>query len=318
MIVATHALVALLSVQEPTPATSPGPSCALEDHRCKASLYLQRARKAATPKERALHLFAAHRTFLALFDEAGKAVDFCAARRAFEQSIKVEGQPDTQRASFEALREELATRERRREIRCGPRQAPKPAPPIVAEAATAGTATTAPSADEVSPATESAAVDGPPRASLLLEPTATRATSQEALMPVVATSRAPVMTRPAKAPPPGRGLMIAGGATLGVGLALSTVAGYMGGRLLGTWRDAQDLHEEAGRYGTAEQAARDAVLAHEYQRLRGPTLAMALVSGSTVILGAVLVGVGAKRLARAASRTALVPMPGGLVFRARF
>lgn len=310
MIVAAYALVALLGFQEPTPATTHGPSCALEDHRCKASLYLQRARKAATPKERALHLFAAHRTFLALFDQAGKAVDLCAARRAFEQSIEVEGQPDTQRASFEALREELAARERQRGVRCGPSRVPKTAPPMVAEAASAGPAATtrAPSADEVS-ATESA---GPPRTSPLLEPT------QEQLTPVVATSRAPAMTRPATAPRPGRGLVIAGGTTLGVGLALSSVAGYMGGRLLGTWRDAQDLHEEAGRYGTAEQIARDVALAHEYQRLRGPTLAMALVGGSTVVLGAVLVGVGAKRLARIASRTALVPTLGGLVFRARF
>jgi hypothetical protein len=32
----------------------------------------------------------------------------------------------------------------------------------------------------------------------------------------------------------------------------------------------------------------------------------------------VLVGVGAKRLARATSRVALLPAPGGLVLRARF
>lgn len=112
--------------------------------------------------------------------------------------------------------------------------------------------------------------------------------------------------------------MIAGGATVGVGLALTSVAGYMGGRLLGTWREGRELREAAGRFATDEQVARDAALAHEYQRLRGPTLAMALVGGSTMILGAVLVGVGVKRFARGTSRTALMPMPGGLVFRARF
>jgi len=66
------------------------------------------------------------------------------------------------------------------------------------------------------------------------------------------------------------------------------------------------------------QAARDAALASDYQRLRAPTLAMALVGGSTSIIGAVLVSVGARRLARVASRAALLPMPGGLAFRARF
>ena len=112
--------------------------------------------------------------------------------------------------------------------------------------------------------------------------------------------------------------MIAGGVSLGVGLALTGVAGYLGGQLLGTWRDSRALHDAAGPLGTEDQAARDAALASDYQRLRAPTLAMALVGGSTLIVGAVLVSVGARRLARVASRAALLPMPGGLAFRARF
>jgi hypothetical protein len=45
---------------------------------------------------------------------------------------------------------------------------------------------------------------------------------------------------------------------------------------------------------------------------------MAVVGGTTLVVGAVLVGVGARRFARVTSRAALLPMPGGLVFRARF
>ena len=112
--------------------------------------------------------------------------------------------------------------------------------------------------------------------------------------------------------------MIVGGVSLGVGLALTGVAGYLGGQLVGTWRDSQALHAAAGPLGTEDQAARDAALASDYQRLRAPTLAMALVGGSTLIVGAVLVSVGARRLARVASRAALLPMPGGLAFHTRF
>lgn len=112
--------------------------------------------------------------------------------------------------------------------------------------------------------------------------------------------------------------MITGGVSLSVGLALTGVAGYLGGQLLSTWRDSQALHDAAGPLGTEDQAARDATLASDYQRLRAPTLALAIVGGSTLIVGAVLLGVGARRLARVASRAALLPMPGGLAFLARF
>jgi hypothetical protein len=51
----------------------------------------------------------------------------------------------------------------------------------------------------------------------------------------------------------------------------------------------------------------------------GPqTLALALAGGATVVVAAVLLSVGGRRMARTASRTALVPVPGGLAFHARF
>ena len=112
--------------------------------------------------------------------------------------------------------------------------------------------------------------------------------------------------------------MLAGSVTLGAGLALSVGAGVMAGRLLGTWREGQALHDGADRYGAPDESARDAELRADYQRIRPPTLALVLTGGSTLVVGAVLVAVGAKRFVRATSRAAVLPMPGGLAFRARF
>jgi serine/threonine protein kinase len=65
----------------------------------------------------------------------------------------------------------------------------------------------------------------------------------------------------------GRGLMIGGGATLGVGLALSGVAGYLGGRLLATRRDSEALRDAIDKFATTDQATTDQAL---IQRLRTP------------------------------------------------
>jgi hypothetical protein len=52
--------------------------------------------------------------------------------------------------------------------------------------------------------------------------------------------------------------------------------------------------------------------------MRTQALALALAGGATIVLAAVLAGIGGRRMARAASRTALVPVPGGLALHARF
>jgi hypothetical protein len=122
----------------------------------------------------------------------------------------------------------------------------------------------------------------------------------------------------ATTPRPGRELLIAGGATLSVGLGLSAAAGVMGGRMLDTWRESRALHEEAGPYGTVEQADRHAALERDYDRQRPLMVTTAVIGVGTLVVGAVLTGVGAKRLARATSRAMLLPAPGGLVVRARF
>ena len=168
-----------------------------------------------------------------------------------------------------------------------------------------------------------APVTSPPVVSL--DTTLANATaSTDDLMPVIA--RAGVMPRrldgppqqPGRQPPPGRRLVIAGSVSLGLGLVITGVAGFMGGHMINNWRESRRLHAGAGSYGTDTESKQDVALAKEYDRLRIPTITTAVIGASTVIVGAVLVGVGAKRLARLTSRTAILPMPGGVAFRARF
>ena len=302
-------LAVLLALQGVTPSTTRTRECEPTDNRCKAALFVRRAAAAVLPKERALYLHAAHRSYLALFDQTGEVKDLCAARRTYDQSLAIKGQPESQRASFAARQADLTSREHERGVRCGraAKRDPKPEPRIVATAPQEAP----PVVLDTQPALDS------------IEP---RESQPDALLPVVARARPPLVVRPPSPPPradvqdaqPGRRLVIAGGVSLGVGLVLTGAAGYLGGQLLGTWRDSRALHDAAGPLGTEDQAARDAALASDYQRLRAPTLAMAFVGGSTLIVGAVLVGVGARRLARVASRAALLPMPGGLAIHTRF
>ena len=117
---------------------------------------------------------------------------------------------------------------------------------------------------------------------------------------------------------PGRGLVIAGGVTLGVGVALTAAAGSTGRRTTEKWQEIRALNEQVDGFATAEQAARDDVLRHDLQALKMQTVALAITAGGTVIVAAVLASIGGRRMARVASRTALLPAPGGLVFHMRF
>jgi len=117
---------------------------------------------------------------------------------------------------------------------------------------------------------------------------------------------------------PGRGLVIAGGVTLGVGVALTAVAGSAGRRTTEKWQEIRALNEQVDGLATSDQAARDDVLRHDLQALKMQTVALAITAGGTVIVAAVLASIGGRRMARVASRTALLPAPGGLVFHMRF
>ena len=136
------------------------------------------------------------------------------------------------------------------------------------------------------------------------------------LMPVAA--RHVKTERPASAPRPGRGLVIAGGVTLGVGVALTAAAGFMGRRMVDTRREIVALGNSVDGYATTDQNTQDDALRGDYRATQTRTLALALAGGATVLVAVILTSIGGRRMARAASRTALVPAPGGLVFHARF
>lgn len=116
----------------------------------------------------------------------------------------------------------------------------------------------------------------------------------------------------------GRPLAIAGGLTLAVGLGLAGVAGYSGGRALTAYREGVELHRDVQGPPDDAARARDAALESEYRTMGGVALGMAFAGATAVIVGAVLSGIGGRRLARQGSRTALLPAPGGLALSARF
>ena len=124
--------------------------------------------------------------------------------------------------------------------------------------------------------------------------------------------------RPPSAPRPGRGLVIAGGATLGLGVALTAVAGSVGRRMLDTRKEILALGDSVDGFATTDQSIRDDALRDDYRAMETQTLALALAGGASVLVGVILTSIGGRRMARVASRTALVPAPGGLVFHARF
>jgi hypothetical protein len=124
--------------------------------------------------------------------------------------------------------------------------------------------------------------------------------------------------RPTSPPRPGRGLVIAGGVTLGVGVALTTAAGFMGRRMVDTRREIVALGHNVDGYATTDQNTQDDALRGDYRATQTRTLALALAGGATVLVAVILSSIGGRKMARAASRTALVPAPGGLVFHARF
>jgi len=330
-------LAALLALQGATPSTGRARECEPTDNRCKAALFVRRAAAAVLPKERALYLHAAHRSYLALFDQTGEEQHLCAARKTYEQSLAVEGQPDKQRESFVALLGDLTTREAKQRVRCtrGAKGAAKASPRI---AAAGGPSKFAPVAEGPAPSNSPAVaanavtvghatgstdpVGATKPKMLLLEPAPTSEPATTELMPVV---RGPALSdrkreavRVDKDEHPGRRLVIAGGVTLGAGLVLAGVAGYMGGRLVDTRRQAEELLGEIDGYSSREQGARNDALERDYRRLGPPTLALALAGGASVVVAAVLLAVGGRRMSRAPSRTALIPVPGGVALHTRF
>lgn len=320
---ALHLLLAPMLVSSPLdPAT-----CGASDLRCTGQANMDAARLATLSEQKAKHLYRAHRAFLALADHGPRpqqVQDLCRAQQLLKQARTLPA-PDLQ-ARLLASTAETEAKFKATGIECRPRKRNDVSTPPNVSSSSAAT-TDLPPLLPVEPRTASATEAGLVAASPTLAVSASTtpnvasplAPPSADLLPITPRRGVPATHRQELQPTrSGRGLLIGGGVTLSVGLALTGAAGYLGSRLVGTWRESRALHAEAGPLGTEDQAARDTQLASDYQRLRAPTLAMAVVGGTTLVVGAVLVSVGARRFARVTSRAALVPMPGGLVFRARF
>jgi hypothetical protein len=216
--------------------------------------------------------------------------------------------------SFEAVREDLTSRERAKGARCSSTKRPtkaavvetprSPDPPLLVAETRPAHETPPIIAEPASPRIEPPPAKDP---TLLPIPPRPQAAPSPAAVPPLAVDA-----------PPGRRLVLAGGLTLGAGLALTGMAAYMGSRMIDTRREALDLADMVEGFATEAQLAEGNRLENDYRRMGPQTLALALAAGTTVVVAAVLLGVGGRRMARAASRTALVPVPGGLAFHARF
>lgn len=304
--------------------------CPLTDNRCKAGLYERRSATAPTPAQSAKYLYAAYRSYLFLFDKTGDARDVCAARRALDASLAVDGQPQAQRTMSESMRADLDSRQRQAGADCrsvarrlrvkktaAPLVAQRPAPEPPADTPPQPPTASAPPAHTADPG-----ASAPPspvkrtRTGLLadvetLPPATTHQPSEAILLPVPARSLSTEHR-------PGRGLVIAGGVTLGVGVALTAAAGFMGRRMVHTRQQIIALGDSVDGFATTDQDARDDALRADFRATQTQTLALAIGGATTVLVAVVLSAIGGRRMARAASRTALVPAPGGLVFHARF
>lgn len=64
-------------------------NCEKTDNRCKAELFVRRAKEAKNEEQRASYFNVAHRSYLALFDKTGDERHLCAARRMYDRSVAI-------------------------------------------------------------------------------------------------------------------------------------------------------------------------------------------------------------------------------------
>ncbi len=325
---ALHLLVAVAITTSPPADPS---ACAADDLPCSAPAFAAAARRATSDAQRVQYLYFAHRAYLALSDRPRKgrvaSRDLCQAHRLLEQALALPETPLRGRI-VDSERETLA-RLSTKKVQCKAPKSGNKDRPIVAAAAPPAELRSDAATDE--PSTIAAGIAAKPQtdnapdvvvaasrlADLDAEPLTTVHPEPDAdLMPVAA--RHVNTGRPTSPPRPGRGLVIAGGVTLGVGVALTTAAGFMGRRMVDTRRELVALGNTVDGYATTDQNTQDDALRGDYRATQTRTLALTLAGGATILVAVILSSIGGRRMARAASRTALVPAPGGLVFHARF
>lgn len=304
-------LAMLLVAQDVTPsesAASPGPTCELADNACKARLFIEKAAK-APPSERAVYLFTAYRSYVALFARTGDARHLCAARTNFDRSLAVVGQSEQQRASLEKSRGELEALEQKHDVRCeAPRRRKRTQSAEVAEAPAALLTREPRSVVLVGEESEAPVPEG------LLEVPGERAMPRPA--PAIVEARQ--VEVPRRASVNGRPMTIAGGVTLGLGVGFVAVAGVTGSWAASASRKAFDDYEAGHGRGNVDAMAAQAELRRQFDRWLPVAVSTAVVGTTAVLVGAVLVRVGVRRMRQGPVRTALVPVPGGLAIHARF
>ena len=316
-------LALTLAVQEAPPASA----CKVNDNACNARDFERRAEQTSDPTMRAWRLHSAHRSYLFLFDETGKVEHLCAARRAYERSITVKDLPARERSSLTARLADLETRERQHRPSCRKKTSrPRRDPPLLASASRKRPADAGADLAEVRPgqtaetSSERAVVgDSEARAALAAAPEVSRETPPAGVAPAHASPRVDPLPvrRPQRAVRnDGRSLIIAGSMSLLAGLAVSAAAGVAGGRVLATSRELWTLHDSANGTANTDQLAQDAALRDDYRRQLPSAVALVVASGGLLVVGAVLTGLGGRRMTR--SRLALAPAPGGLALHARF
>ena len=319
-----YTLAAFLVLNGATPPVATA-DCTPTDHGCKAKRSEQRAASAIKPDERATYLRSAHLSYVFLFEKTGDVLDLCAARRTFDESLAVKEQSADERARTRKHREDLVALERKAGASCKStvkqrRVSRADAPLVVASAMTPSVDSPIHAAkltSEPPPPLASAAAPEPPPA-----PENSPSPSAKYPRPDATLMQIPIRRTPPRphtdGPRPGSGLVIAGSVTLGAGVVLTAVAGHMGRRMNETRQEYFTFVDSINGFGTPDQDAKAGGLLGDYKAMQTQALALAVAGGTTIVVAAVLAGVGGRRMARAASRTALVPVPGGLALFTRF
>ena len=341
-------LMAALAV-EGAPTTPSPNECEWSDSLCRAERFSAKAKAEKDPRRRAIAWNAACREFLAAHAKSGAAEELCAARRTCEASLAIEGLAASVRSSLENARVRLEEREAavgrpvcrktttqrppgREQSRVARSAAPKArvprveAPPAwmdeaVGEVEAPKVAERAEVRDEESPRVAEVDVaalagDGE-RASETSEPqrqAGVEVAEETALLPVTRSTTGQPGLREGRS---GRGLVVAGGITLGVGLGLGGAAAFAGARAAAVAREGFELQDAAMDMPLDEaMRRRDVELVEEYRVWTAATIGTAVAGGVAVVVGAMLVGVGRRR--SRSTEAALVPVPGGLALHGRF
>lgn len=290
-------------------------------------------RRDLEPYQRREMAFFAIRGLHGMFEETGQVSSLCDARRLMRRVERAVGFAEDQ-STADRLRRATAKHLAASGVKdpCGePRKAKKTAPALAARSApTKEPAPVEPDTARDTSSPSAAAAPEPPPPLLGHAPPAVGQEARPSASPIVQAGpkdSTPTETRPrpAAAPEPsapstktGRPLVIVGSLALVGGLGLAAAAAYRGVHLHEIVRDARALGEAIDGFATPAQLEHDTALRSEYRQVGGQVLALALTGGATVVLGAVLAGIGGRRMVRTAPRTALLPSPGGVALRIRF